>query len=227
MKLKIVKNVEFPKDVSEEYLPVWDAFLKMRAVAQLRVIENADLAVPECFRLLTKQIGAKVPLLYTVKDFVRPQTPLKHLREFLRRGGVLDHMRVVRHKQSLQYTEAAPVCALYNPVFEGIVVLRAQRFDLKYLIGRMQGLVYKNLPYQLNDKMPNGDPKKMRKLNGLSDKDFVVLFDAHDLTISMARTDKELVVKYAVKLKVIVPLYQRADVALKDLWRKSIIGVFV
>lgn len=227
MKLRIVNNVEFPRDVSEDYRPVWDAFLKMRAVTQLRVFANAETAIPECFRILVNQTGAKVKLRHTVKECMPLDKPIKRLREFLRKGDVLGHMRVQKHTQSLRYQEAESVCALYNPVFQGIVVLRPQRFDLNYMVNRMQGLIYKLVPYQISDKMPNGDPKKQKKLGGLRDADYATVFSAPDLVIYMARTDKELVLKYEVKLAVIVPLYQRADVALKGAWRNAITGVFV
>lgn len=227
MKLTIVKNVEFPKDVSEDYRPVWDAFLKMRAVSQLRVMEKAETAVQECFRILINQVGARTPLQHTVKDFVSFDKPLKRLRRFLVKGDVLGHMRVIRHAQAMTMTKAEPVCAVYNPTFVGTVVLRPQRFDLNYLIGRMQGLIYKTLPLQLSDKMPNGSARKMRKVNALRDMDFAPIYKDAELTINMARTDKELVIRYEIKLGVIVPLYQRVDAALKGLWQKSIAGVFV
>jgi len=227
MKLTIVKNVEFPKDIPEEYVQVWDAFLKMRAVGQLRVMEKSERAIPECFRILLSQAGAKFPLQNTVKDFVDLKQPTNRLRRFLLRGGVLDHMRVGTHKQMMSLTKAEPCCAAYNPTFVGTVVLRPQRFDLDYLIGRMQGLVYKTLPIQLSSKLPNGDARKFRKVNSLRSMDFVPIYEDKELTIQMARADKELVIRYEIKLGVIVPLYQRVDAALKGLWQKSIMGVFV
>lgn len=226
MKLTIVKKVEFPKDVSEDYIPMWEAFLKMRAVSQLRVYDNADVAVPECFRILINQAGAKVPLQHTVNEFVKLSPIVRHLKRYIAKGGLLDHMRVIKHSQSLSYTRAEPVCAVLNPTYVGIVVLRPQRFDLKYLIGRMQGLIYKTLPYQLSDKMPNGDPKKLRKLNAIKDPDYWIALASPDITISMVRTDKELVVKYEVKVRGMLPMYAKLDTTLKALWRQSITGVF-
>lgn len=226
MKLTIVKKVEFPKDVSADYQPMWEAFLKMRAVSQLRVYDNADVAVPECFRILINQAGAKVPLQHTVNEFVKLSPIVRTLKRYFVKGGLLDHMRVTKHSQSLAYTSADPVCAVLNPTFVGIVVLRPQRFDLKYLIARMQGIVYKDLPFQLSDKMPNGDPKKQRKLPAIKDKDFWIALATPDMTISMVRTDKELVVKYEVKARGLVPMYAKIDTTLKSLWRQSITGVF-
>lgn len=226
MKLPIVKNVEFPRDVSEDYLPVWEAFLKMRAVSQLRVFENAGLAVPECFRLLVNQVGAKTPLQHTVNEFVQVAPIIRRLKQFIAKGGVRDHMRLVKHTQSMTFTSAEPVCAAYNPTFVGVLVLRPQRFDMKYLIGRMQGLVYKTMPHQLNDKMPNGDPKKMRKLKGLIASDYWTAFESKDLTIKFARTATELVLSYEIRPGGIVPLYPNLDATLKGLWRKSITGAF-
>lgn len=226
MKLTIVKRAEFPKDVSEDFVPVWEAFLKMRAVSQLRVLENAEDAVPECFRILLNQAGAKIQLQHTVNEFVKLPELIRRLKKFAVRGNILDHMRVTKHSQTLAYTSAEPVCAIYNPTFVGILVLQPQRFTLSYLIERMQGLVYKTMPYPLASKMPNGDPKKQRKLNALKDSDYWVAFDAPDLKIMMARTDKELVVKYEIKPRVIVPMYAKIDGSLKAIWRKSISGVF-
>jgi hypothetical protein len=151
---------------------------------------------------------------------------VRTLKRYFAKGGLLDHMRVTKHSQSLAYTSADPVCAALNPTFVGIVVLRPQRFDLKYLIGRMQGLVYKDLPYQLSDKMPNGDPKKQRKLPAIKDKDYWIALATPDMTISMVRTDKELVVKYEVRARGLVPTYAKLDTTLKSLWRQSITGVF-
>ncbi|AGS82075.1 hypothetical protein O152_gp286 [Pseudomonas phage PaBG] len=227
MKLRIVTNVEFPRDVSEDYRPVWDAFLKMRAVTQLRMFENAETAVPECFRLLINQTGAKVKLLHTVKECMPLAKPIKRLKDFLRKGDVLGHMRIVRHSQSMRYQEAGSVCALYNPVFQGIVVLRPMRFDLNYMVNRMQGLLFKHVPYQISDKMPNGNPKKQKKFGALRDADYATVLSTTDLVVYMARTENELVLKYEVKLAAIVPLYQRVDVALKSTWRNAITGVFV
>lgn len=226
MKLTIVKKVEFPKDVSEDYMPMWEAFLQMRAVSQLRVFHQADVSVPECFRILINQAGAKVPLQHTVNEFVKVTPIVRRLKQYIAKGGVLDHMRVVKHSQSIQFTKAEPVCAVLNPTFVGIVVLRPQRFDLKYLIGRMQGLVYKDLPFQLSDKLPNGNPRKMRKLAGLRDGDYWIAAALPDTTISMTRTDKELVVRYEINIKGMLPMYAKLDTTLKALWRQSIMGVF-
>lgn len=226
MKLTIVKKVEFPKDVSEDYMPMWEAFLQMRAVSQLRVLDKADVSVPECFRILINQAGAKVPLQHTVKEFVKVEPIVRRLKDYLARSAVLGHMRVVKHSQAIHFTKAEPVCAVLNPTFVGIVVLRPQRFDLKYLIGRMQGLVYKDLPFQLSDKLPNGNPRKMRKLSGLRDGDYWIAAALPDMTISMTRTDKELVLRYEIRIKGMLPMYSKLDTTLKNLWRQSIMGVF-
>lgn len=226
MKLKIVKDVEFPRDVTEDYRPVWDAFLNMKAVSQLRVYDNSNKAVPECFRILINQAGAKTRLAHKVTDFVDVRKPSGLLRGFLRKTNILDHMRVQSHQQTVLLSEAAGICAAFEPTFVGTVVLRPQRFDLKYLIQRTQGLLYKVMPIQLMETMPNGDKRKFPKLKTMRDRDFFIAFESPDLRVLMARTEKDLIIKYEAKFGVIVPLYQRLDVALKGLWRKSMMGVF-
>ncbi|MNG23424.1 hypothetical protein D3C84_1080260 [compost metagenome] len=74
--------------------------------------------------------------------------------------------------------------------------------------------------------MPNGDPKKLRKLNALKAPDYWVAVATPDMTVSMVRTDKELVVKYEVKVRGMLPMYAKLDTTLKALWRQSITGVF-
>lgn len=101
------------------------------------------------------------------------------------------------------------------------------RFDLNYMVNRMQGLLFKHVPYQISDKMPNGNPKKQKKFGALRDADYATVLSTTDLVVYMARTENELVLKYEVKLAAIVPLYQRVDVALKSTWRNAITGVFV
>lgn len=227
MKLTIVKNVEFPKDVSDDWHPVWEAFLQMRAVGQLRVLDKADLAIPECFRILVNQAGHRTPMQHTVKEFVDLRSPIRRLRQLLQRTAISNFTSVQSHKRKFAFNEVAPACAIYNPTFVGTVVLRPRKFERRYLIERMRGSLYKTLPAQLMETMPNGNPRKFRKLSALRDMDFATMFDDKELTVRMALTQKDIVLHYEVHLHAIVPLYQRVNVALKGLWETATKGVFV
>lgn len=199
--------------------------MRMRAVQQLRLFPDSDKALPECFRLLTNEVGARNRILKTVKDFVDLKTPVAQLRKFLQRTAILQYMRVSKNSSGmLTYQSVPSACALYDLRITGEVRLSPQRFTMDYLIDRLQGSAFKVMPYELSAKLPNGDKKKLLKSSGKL-KWFVAV-DEPTLRIELARSDKFLHLRYVVKVNTIVPAYQRFDVALRGLWRPTISGVF-
>lgn len=225
MKLKLVNNVDFPKDLDVGYEPVWDAFLKMRALQQLRASGNAEAALQDCFRMLINQTGGHIKLLNKPSDFVSLQLPVKQLKEVLRKGSLLNNTVVTTHKKHLEYTASKAVCAAFAIRYHGVVVLKPQRFGMDHIVGRMQHLLFKNVPAVLMGTLPNGKPRKFKKASSLLPQDFFEVYSSDVLSVSLSRTEKELVLRYTVKVQNAVPLYARLDFQLKELWRKSITGV--
>lgn len=224
MKVTVVKKLEFPKGIDESYAPVWEEFLRMKAVRELRLKDTKD-AIPDCFRLLLNQAKAGVRIQKSVKDYISFKDATSEVRAFMRRYDISRNMRVHSHKRSFHYTASDLTCAVFDLHFEGVVKLTPQRFDLNFNIDRHKGTLFREVPYPLSDKKPNGQPKKFLNESELQDTDYFLAMSSSEVSVYMYRTKKHLILRYTYKPNLVVPQFPKYEAQLKNMWRQATSGV--
>jgi hypothetical protein len=224
MKVKIVKKLEFPNEIDKAYLPLWEEYVNLKAVRQLRIKDTGN-AIPDCFRVLLNQAKAGVPIRNTVNTYINVRTAVSKISGFIRKYDLTRNYRIQSHKRTIKYDISEFTCSIFDPVFEGFVYLKPQRFDLDFNIKRLEGLLFREIPYPLSKTLPNGKNKRPLHVNQMTDSDYYLAFAEDEVEVFLYRNKTALVLRYVYRPKIVIPLFKKAESSMKTIWRTETSGV--
>lgn len=206
-----------PSDISEEFEGSWEAFLEL---PQTR--KRDPVLLGECFRILLQQAGIKCPVMKSLGDFLTVKNLYASLLRRVNVNYFLYHLMPVQHTYSFELNQIKIANILDGFTIKGRVKLKPQRFELKYLLERMKTLrVFDELPEQMiKGKYPSSD-------RALRDRDFSVVYRDATMLLEIARIKgDQLVMRYEVYFKNVIPLYPNLEKQLFAQWRRATLGDF-
>lgn len=230
MKVNIVKNQKFPKDVDKWYEPVWDEFIGMRAVKELRLRCTTNEVIQDCFRLMINQAGANTKVLNTVKHYIQLEPPLKAVKSFIRKYDMGRNMRISAPARTIKFEVSELTCSSFNFKFEFAVMLTPQRFDAEFFVNRLKGIMYNEVPQALASKLPNGKERKLKKLNlsersTVSDFEYYTAYSKDNVTLYMYRTYKGILLRIVYAPTKVLPTFPKFESTLNKDWQITTRGI--
>ena len=223
--------LKMPTDVEPEFAGSWEAFLELPTVEKMEPTLRS-----ECFRILLKQAGVKIKTLKKVKDFFTVNKLYAEFSKTLTSKFLLTHLKPVRHSYEFIIDATQLTNLVHGVTVKGQVKLKAQRFDLDYLIRRMVDVkVLKEFPeaLKLDSRKVTKDGKQVTTytdrcpatIDRVKPWDEVTVVVNNRMKITIARLKGGyLAMKYEVYFVTEMPLYPNLKNELLALWRRASIG---
>tara|TARA_B100000700_G_scaffold88627_1_gene99974 strand:- start:92858 stop:93637 length:780 start_codon:yes stop_codon:yes gene_type:complete len=211
-----LKN-SFPTVVSSDYLPVWQEFIKTRAITDLMRAFGKDglgryyvcaAFVSYVESLDPKAVASKVNLLNSA-DFYRPSSSYRKMTDYLNRKRIISSLNLSRysHKYDMSADHSDWLRALMYPKCSGIAIYKVQgRQPFDKLIHSLVPTLFKSVPYELRREV-NGKTRKVLRAEEqiASSLGWFSLLEDDDVSLHMARAQYGTVIfKYQIKSEVVV-----------------------